>query len=304
MDERGDDLVRRHPRHVLLRLDPRHPVVWRDPSTLQLGADHVVAVLTDVDGADERLLAALARGVRGGPSALAVVARAPADQVARRLAELSPAMGPARPRPTPPEVAVVGDGLLATAVADLAEASGLVVRRAGHDDEGSAARAAVLVADHVLAPRDAHRWLRDDVPHLLVRRGDATVDVGPFVHPGATACSRCLDLDRTDADACWPALATQLWRRAAPPLPRLPRDLASALAVQRLRAEVGLPGPLVPATTALRVDAVTGAVSARETRPHPACGCAAPPGTCSDDALRHAPGRSGSTTVAGVAALG
>lgn len=289
---------------MLLHLDPRHPVVWRDPSTLQLGVDHVVAVLADVDATDERLLAALARGVRGGASALAVVARAPADQVARRLADLAPALGAGRPAPPPPEVAVVGQGLLADSVADLAAASGLGVRRGGHDDDGPAARAAVLVADHVLAPRDAHRWLRDDVPHLLVRRGDATVDVGPFVHPGATACSRCLDLARTDADPCWPALATQLWRRAAPPLPRLPRDLVSALAVQRLRTVVGLPGPVVPAATALRVDAVTGAVSARETLPHPACGCAAPPGTCSDDALHLAPGRSGSTTGAGAVALG
>ena len=288
---------------MLLHLDPCHPVVWRDPSTLQLGVDVVVAVLTDVDAADERLLAALARGVHGGPSALAVLARAPVEQVVRRLDDLAPALIPDGPAPHRPEVAVVGDGPLATSVADLAAASGLAVRREGHDDDGPAPGVAVLVSDHVLAPREAHRWLRDDVPHLLVRRGDATVEVGPFVHPGSTACSRCLDLARTDADASWPALASQLWRRTAPPLPRLPRDLVAALVVQRLRVTVGLPGPPVPTATVLRVDAVTAAVSARETRPHPACGCAAPPGTGSDDARRLAPDPSGSTTVGGVAAL-
>ncbi|MGJ0223707.1 hypothetical protein ACQUZK_09930, partial [Streptococcus pyogenes] len=36
--------------------------------------------------------------------------------------------------------------------------------------------------------------------------------VGPLVRPGVTACLRCLDLERSGRDPCWPTLAAQLTR--------------------------------------------------------------------------------------------
>ena len=282
---------------MLLQLDPHLPVVWRDPTTVQLGVDVVAAVLTEVDAADERLLSVLARGVAGGAPALAVLARAPVDQVARRLLALEGALSTASPPPTT-RVAVVGDGGTATVLAELARDSGLSVRRDRHDDDDTDVDLAVLVADHVLAPRYVRRWLRDDVPHLLVRRGDAGVDVGPFVRPGSTACSRCLDLERTDVDPSWPAVAAQLWRRSAPQLPHLAAAVAASLAVKRVRAAAGLGGRVADEASVLRVDLGTAEVTVRETRPHPACGCAAPPGTGSGDAPRPAPGPIGSTRSA------
>ena len=48
------------------------------------------------------------------------------------------------------------------------------------------------------------------VVHLSVVVREADVMVGPLVRPGASACLRGLDLHRTDADACWPAVAAQL----------------------------------------------------------------------------------------------
>ena len=98
----------------VLRLDPRRPLLWRDPSTLQVGADPVLAVLADVDDARLRLVESLVVGVtrerllqlaqhlaahaqavldvgRGGP-ALAVDARLPSGQ---HQAGLGPAPVPA-----------------------------------------------------------------------------------------------------------------------------------------------------------------------------------------------------------------
>jgi bacteriocin biosynthesis cyclodehydratase domain-containing protein len=43
-------------------------------------------------------------------------------------------------------------------------------------------------------------WLREGRPHLVVRLVDGLVVLGPFVEPGRTACLRCLDAHRHDAD--------------------------------------------------------------------------------------------------------
>ncbi|WAC52840.1 hypothetical protein [Frigoribacterium sp. SL97] len=49
-----------------LVLDPRIPVVWRDPSTLQVGVDRPTLVLSPVSRLDERVVAALASGHGAG----------------------------------------------------------------------------------------------------------------------------------------------------------------------------------------------------------------------------------------------
>ncbi len=48
---------------MVLKLDPRFPLVWRTPSSLQLGVDPAVVTLHDVSETTERLLAALVAGV-------------------------------------------------------------------------------------------------------------------------------------------------------------------------------------------------------------------------------------------------
>ena len=48
---------------MVLRLNPTVPLLWRSPSSLQLGSDRVLAVLDDVTPGQERLVAALAAGV-------------------------------------------------------------------------------------------------------------------------------------------------------------------------------------------------------------------------------------------------
>ncbi|EON24681.1 MULTISPECIES: hypothetical protein [Nocardioides] len=50
---------------------------------------------------------------------------------------------------------------------------------------------ALLVADRD-EPAMTDRWAVDSLPHLVVRLGAGSVRVGPFVHPGVTACLHCL----------------------------------------------------------------------------------------------------------------
>jgi hypothetical protein len=50
---------------------------------------------------------------------------------------------------------------------------------------------------------------RDGVPHLAVRASEAIGVVGPLVLPGRSACLRCLDLRKADADPAWPKVLAQ-----------------------------------------------------------------------------------------------
>jgi hypothetical protein len=53
----------------------------------------------------------------------------------------------------------------------------------------------------------ADHWSVDSLPHLVVRLGAASVRIGPFVHPGVTACLRCLEVARPPAVAAPAAYA-------------------------------------------------------------------------------------------------
>lgn len=50
---------------------------------------------------------------------------------------------------------------------------------------------------------------REGVPHLAVRASEAIGVVGPLVLPGRSACLRCLDLRKADADPAWPKVLAQ-----------------------------------------------------------------------------------------------
>ena len=67
----------------------------------------------------------------------------------------------------------------------------------------------VTVDAHVVEPLLARRLAQEDVVHLPVVVGEAGVRIGPVLN-GQGPCSTCLNLWETDADPCWPALATQM----------------------------------------------------------------------------------------------
>jgi len=255
---------------MILRLDPRLPLVWRSPSSAQLGIDPVVVVLDEVTETDERMLAALAVGV--SDSALAMVSGATAVEADALLAALGPALRTAPTSPVTATVAVHGSDALVSAISTTLAHTGIDVIT-GPDASALADQVpdlAILAAHYVLRP-DLHAlWLRRDVPHLPVVLSDTGVMVGPIIEPGSGPCLLCLELHRRDLDTAWPAIAAQLLGRSSraetPVLVMEAAAAASRLALERLDAGAG-------AAASLRIDATSGRREVRTWQRHPECGC-------------------------------
>ena len=234
-----------HPARMALALDPALPLLWRSPTTVQIGLDRPAVVLTGVTTADERMLWALRLGIsRSGLTMIAASAGGTDDDVVALLDAVSDALVPGPPSPRPVgRVVLEGDGPCAERLAPAIAAAGhtLVQRRstaptaeesiapgAGAADAGAAgeppahtvntaeADLAVVVARYAVRPAVYGYWARRDIPLLAVVFSDRWVQVGPLVVPDVGPCLHCVDRHRTDADAAWPALASQLAGRPAP----------------------------------------------------------------------------------------
>lgn len=204
----------------MLRIQPNLPLIWRSPTSCQLGTIEPAVILSDLTPAHERLLDAL----RAGAPVVTLRALAAQGGMERREWEsFLEVLAPSLERAAPPRlrIALMGDGpgqgeirhiladdaYLLTTVSSDVSASEL---------DASAADAAVVVTSFFVASADASVWLRRDVPHLLVSFDEQGATVGPLVVPGRTACAHCLDLHRRDADSSWVALASQLLYSAHP----------------------------------------------------------------------------------------
>ncbi|WP_432544760.1 hypothetical protein [Kineococcus sp. SYSU DK002] len=130
----------------------------------------------------------------------------------------------------------------------------------------------VLVHDHTADPVEADGVLADGVPHLSVVLRDTDAVVGPLVLPGRSACLRCLDRWRTDADPAWPEQRSALLRSAPRPADAATTRVVAGLAgLQVLSHLDGMVASTVGAS--LEVLLPEGRVRQRWWRPHPACGC-------------------------------
>jgi len=267
---------------MVLTLNSRYPLVWRSPSSLQLGVAHPMVVLTDVSVATERMLAALAIGV-SEPGLLMIGRSAGAEpaEIDALVLALGPALRPAVFERAAPTVLLVGSGLpgptplldqlsaiLAAANVDVriaSDAATVMAHDGGAVSEGGShhnaaaqsetSQSAVLTSDlaiaishFVLAPPLRSVWLRRDIPHLSVNFSDTRVEVGPIIEPGHGPCLYCIERHRADSDSAWPAIATQLFgRRSALESGTIVGEIAAIvarLAIARLAAArlAGTPG--------------------------------------------------------------
>lgn len=267
------------------RIDPALPLVWRSPTTLQLGSAVPRVVVPDAGAVETGLIAALRAGasvdtirtIGGGLGA------SPAE-VDRVLDLLAPAFIATAPTATP----VADRGVVVVdAIEPLSQllASALTILDhevvvASADVPAHPRVAAAIIATNWAVPPARHLpWLRRDVPHLAIVFDDAGARVGPFVEPGRGPCLRCVDLARRDADAAWPVIAAQLaGRPAATATIRAAFDaasLAAGLVDDRIRH-----GTSSLADAVIEISAGPDATPQRHPlEPHPECGCRALGGT-------------------------
>jgi hypothetical protein len=178
--------------------------------------------------------------------------------------------------------------------ADLAPA-GLVLADLGAPRQEGAARAVERAAPEVRTRDDGAvpdlviltgptlpdltgQLMRDRVPHLAVRAGEAIGVVGPLVRPGGSACLTCVDLHKSEADPQWPKIVAQAtFARLRPQacdtvLAAMTATLASAQAVAFLDCPGTVP---VTADGTLELVLPDWQWRRRTWPPHPACGCGA-----------------------------
>ncbi len=259
-----------------IRLDPAHPVLWRDADTVQLGAD---PVLTLPVGAPwiPRMLHELARGIPA--RTFEVVAHgigAPLPDARRLRAQLAPVLVEVLPRhsarlvPSP----VVGARTLLRLEEALADHGVDVV-------DGSDA-VAVLVRHGAVPARDATALLSADRTHLPVAFDAGGSTVGPLVTPGRTPCLSCRDSHDRDRDPAWAALHVQLLERDPGRIP-LGGIAAAAQAIAELlaaRREAVRDG----SGRMIRISS-EGRRSSRTAGFHSDCLCRSPQGSATDVVL-------------------
>ncbi|MGV8876980.1 MAG: hypothetical protein ACOH1K_05680 [Rhodoglobus sp.] len=264
---------------MILRVDPRLPLVWRSPTSAQIGVDPAVVVLTNVSAHQEKILAALVAGI--SRSGLGMMARAHPEESDDLLDALTQVLITTAPVAPQSRVAVLGVGPVVEAIASVLTASGVSVSVAAKADELANPNVdlAVLVGNFVIPPSVHAHWLRRDIVHLPVVISDSAAEIGPVVIPGVTGCLLCVELHRRDADPAWPAIATQLMGRVSTAETPVLIAEAAAEASRMALHHLGLVGYTVfdqtpaDATVSVRIDHRTGRRDESLRFRHPECGC-------------------------------
>lgn len=119
---------------------------------------------------------------------------------------------------------------------------------------------------------DLDEAMRAQRAHLLMTFLGGRVRLGPFVAPGLTACSRCVDEHLTDRDPRHP-LVVQQHQQADPRDAPSPQDLHLTLAWAVRDLVTWVEGGR-PSTWSATVDLRPDGPRVDRWRRHPRCGCA------------------------------
>ncbi|HEX3287750.1 MAG TPA: TOMM precursor leader peptide-binding protein [Mycobacterium sp.] len=274
-------------------LNPAMPVLSRPDGVVQVGWDPRRAVLVRPPaGLTARALGELLHVLQSGATLADVQALADgvdksaiADLVAALVgAGVVTAMTPPRPATRSASIRIHGRGPLSDLLASALRCSGARLKHSSLRLASVTAETTdlVVLSDSLVAdPRMLRELHAARIPHLAVRVRDGAGLVGPLVLPGVTSCLRCADLHRSDRDAAWPAVASQL-RDAVGTADRATVLATAALAlnqVDRVIAAVrgGLavnraPHPPSTLDTTLEFDVNSGSTVARRWARHPRCG--------------------------------
>jgi len=168
-------------------------------------------------------------------------------------------------------LAASGVGRVACTDPELAEPADL---RTG--DDGAMPDLVVLTGP--VLPDLIDALLRDRVPHLALRTGEAIGIVGPLVLPGRSACLRCVDLRKASGDPAWPkVLAQATFGRARPEAcDTVLAAMAATLGAAQALAYIDRPGTApAGANGTLEVVLPDWQWRRRTWPPHAACRCGA-----------------------------
>ena len=257
------------------------PLIWRTPTSVQIGVDHPRAVLPKLFPAEERFLSALRTGF--ADASLNTVAEECGLTVQERdafLAAISPALEQEKPRLSW-RIALDGHGPLVDSLGLLLIACGHRVVRATAHTAGKC-DLALVVGDYVLDPHRPAGWLSRDIPHLPIVFSDETVRVGPLLGSTQTRaslpqdfpCEQCIELAHRDQDDCWIAMASQLIGTPAPAQAPLLNAEIAAVVTRWIEDPYAHP---ISSNTALEISNRNGAREVITFYLHPDCACQALP---------------------------
>ncbi len=273
-------------------LNPAMPVLPRPDGVVQVGWDPRRAVLVRPPaGLSTATLAEALRVLQAGATVAEVAAGVSgvdvpviADLVAALVdAGVVAPMTTARRQARSASIRIHGRGPLSDLLASALRCSGARIKHSSlrHAAVTADTTDLVVLSDSLVSdPRMLRELHAARIPHLPVRVRDGAGLVGPLVLPGVTSCLRCADLHRSDRDAAWPAVASQL-RDTVGTADRATVLATAALALNQVdrviaavRSGVAVDrAPHRPSTldTTLEFDVNTGSTVARRWTRHPRC---------------------------------
>lgn len=253
-----------------LRLDPAHPLLWRDDRTVQFGLD-AVATLTVEAPWMERLLTVLRTGIRAAAFDLeAFRTGAPRDAARQLLHQVQPALQQPRREVPPVSLRLTDHGHMraATRIAEVFDDNEI--------ERADASHAVIIPLITGIATAAACApYLREDRAHLPIAFDAAGATIGPYVRPGESPCLTCRDSHDHAKDPAWALVHAQM-------LGRDPVTVPVHLAVEAARIAADLLGDPTPGRIVrLRVD---GDRSQRQVAFHAECQCRSLPENAMADA--------------------
>lgn len=198
----------------LLTLDPRLPLVWQTPHTLQIGFDPPRVVLENLDSRLLPILSEIHKGISDtGVWMLARKSRIPDTLVDAFLTTLTPALSHP-PSPKFQSFALCGNPTLTGYASEVFRGVGLTVAHSAQT-EPTPPGEVVFYSHFVPDPQHFHLWLREDRPHTPLVFTDQAVVIGPRIIPGVTRCLRCHIVGDQVTHPHRLAVASQLWGKVA-----------------------------------------------------------------------------------------
>ena len=266
----------------MVRLRPTAHPVRRAPDQVQFGLSPSTGiVLAGLTETESELLLSLAQSA-GTARDVSL-----AERFAVPLARVREFIGVLRshdllvPDTVPAEghrLCVPGRGTVIDLVREYVAAADIGVLVPDEPGVPAAVDLALVCSIGATAPDEGAVWHRAGTPHLPVVLRDHEVVIGPLVHPGRSACLRCLDLHRRDRDRAWPRILSQvgspttdLGRSVDAPGPQA-RTIAALVSMM---AKECLGTPAAALGVAWQVSLPWPEVHTRVWEPHPYCDCAA-----------------------------